>query len=324
MGVVFKALDAPLNRFVAIKMLLPHLAASGAARKRFAREGQAVAAVVDDHVMAIHCVAEWQGVPYLVMTHSRGISLQKRLSDNGPLEIREINPEIPEWLCAIIGKLMSKQAGERIDSAAKVAEPGETKEIFASFPTFGDGIEEVGLIVSVEPPHEPTEPSNMQNYLVRASGIRRIKNYSACETSVEGKEFFKPDDTPYTVGYFQLQLDGEEMENVTVARISIEPAIESNTESIAVAIEPPVLGDRQVDREASPEFPPVRILVHDEEGKPLENVQVSLLQAASKAGGKIVENSEKSDARGVAVNRNLPFGHYEISVRTTDGWYPHH
>ncbi|MCU0712829.1 MAG: trypsin-like peptidase domain-containing protein [Pirellula sp.] len=90
MGAVFKAFDAPLNRFVAIKMLLPHLAASGAARKRFAREAQAVAAVVDDHVMAIHCVDEWQGVPYLVMTYSRGITLQKRLSDNGPLEVREI------------------------------------------------------------------------------------------------------------------------------------------------------------------------------------------------------------------------------------------
>ncbi|MEZ6126902.1 MAG: protein kinase [Planctomycetaceae bacterium] len=90
MGVVFKAFDAPLNRFVAIKMLLPNLAASGAARKRFAREGQAVAAVVDDHVMAIHCVDQWQGVPYLVMTYSRGVSLQKRLSDNGLLEVREI------------------------------------------------------------------------------------------------------------------------------------------------------------------------------------------------------------------------------------------
>ncbi len=90
MGAVFKGFDRSLNRFVAIKMLLPHLAASGAARKRFAREGQAVAAVVDDHVMAIHCVDEWEGVPYLVMTYSRGISLQKRLSDNGPLEVREI------------------------------------------------------------------------------------------------------------------------------------------------------------------------------------------------------------------------------------------
>jgi serine/threonine protein kinase len=90
MGAVFKGFDRSLNRFVAIKMLLPHLAASGAARKRFAREGQAVAAVVDDHVMAIHCVDQWQGIPYLVMTYSRGISLQKRLNDSGPLEVREI------------------------------------------------------------------------------------------------------------------------------------------------------------------------------------------------------------------------------------------
>ena len=90
MGAVFKGFDRSLNRFVAIKILLPHLAASGAARKRFAREGQAVAAVVDDHVMAIHCVDEWQGIPYLVMTYSRGVSLQKRLNDNGPLEVREI------------------------------------------------------------------------------------------------------------------------------------------------------------------------------------------------------------------------------------------
>ncbi|MCA9058056.1 MAG: serine/threonine protein kinase, partial [Planctomycetaceae bacterium] len=90
MGAVFKGFDRSLNRFVAIKMLLPHLATSGAARRRFEREGQAVAAVVDDHVMAIHCVDQWRGIPYLVMNWSQGESLQKRLSASGPLELREI------------------------------------------------------------------------------------------------------------------------------------------------------------------------------------------------------------------------------------------
>ncbi|MCA8987876.1 MAG: serine/threonine protein kinase [Planctomycetaceae bacterium] len=90
MGVVFKAFDAALNRFVAIKMLLPHLAASGAARKRFAREGQAAAAVIDDNVLPIYSVAEWQGVPYLVTQYSRGTTLQKRIQDQGPLELKEI------------------------------------------------------------------------------------------------------------------------------------------------------------------------------------------------------------------------------------------
>ena len=79
MGAVFKGYDAALNRFVAIKMLLPHLAASGAARKRFAREAQAAAAVVDDHVMAIHGVSEWKSTPYFVMPYSRGLSLQKTI-----------------------------------------------------------------------------------------------------------------------------------------------------------------------------------------------------------------------------------------------------
>lgn len=90
MGVVFKGFDPALNRYVAIKMLLPHLAATGAARKRFAREAQAAAAVVNDHVMAIHSVAEWNGNPFLVMPYSRGTSLQKRLSDRGPFDLPEI------------------------------------------------------------------------------------------------------------------------------------------------------------------------------------------------------------------------------------------
>ena len=90
MGVVFKAFDGALNRFVAIKMLLPHLAASGAARKRFAREGRAAAAVIDDNVMPIYKVDQWQGNPYLVTQYSRGMTLQQRIRDQGPLEVNEI------------------------------------------------------------------------------------------------------------------------------------------------------------------------------------------------------------------------------------------
>ena len=90
MGVVLKAFDAPLNRFVAIKMLLPHLAASVPARKRFAREGKAAAAVIDDNVLPIYNVAEWQEVPYLVTQYCRGVTLQKRIQDQGPLELKEI------------------------------------------------------------------------------------------------------------------------------------------------------------------------------------------------------------------------------------------
>jgi serine/threonine protein kinase len=40
--------------------------------------------------MAIHSVADWNGTPYFVMPYSRGVSLQRRLNDEGPLQLREI------------------------------------------------------------------------------------------------------------------------------------------------------------------------------------------------------------------------------------------
>jgi serine/threonine-protein kinase len=90
MGVVLKALDPRLQRGVAIKILAPQLAASAAARSRFIREAQAVAAVRDEHVVAIHGVDEANDVPYLVMEYIAGISLEERLDRTGPLQLKEV------------------------------------------------------------------------------------------------------------------------------------------------------------------------------------------------------------------------------------------
>lgn len=90
MGVVLKGFDPSLNRFVAIKLLAPHLAGNGASRQRFAREAQAAAAVVHENVIAIHSVSEFNDLPYLVMPYVRGMSLQKRLDSEGPLELTEV------------------------------------------------------------------------------------------------------------------------------------------------------------------------------------------------------------------------------------------
>lgn len=90
MGVVLKAIDKSLDRTVAIKVLAPHLATSGAARKRFAREAKAAAAVLHPNVIAIHSVSNDESLPYLVMPYVRGTSLQKRLDKEGPLSLQEI------------------------------------------------------------------------------------------------------------------------------------------------------------------------------------------------------------------------------------------
>ncbi len=65
-------------------------------------------------------------------------------------------------------------------------------------------------------------------------------------------------------------------------------------------------------------------MVHDEEGKPCEGVKISLYQVAKDQGGPVLEINEISTANGLAVNRSLPYGHYALSARTSDGWVLHH
>ena len=89
MGIVLKAFDCSLDRTVAIKVMAPHLASSGSARQRFAREAKAAAAVLHPNVIAIHGVAADQALPYLVMPYNRGMSLQKRIDGVGPLPLTE-------------------------------------------------------------------------------------------------------------------------------------------------------------------------------------------------------------------------------------------
>ena len=89
-GIVFKAFDTELNRPVAVKIQAPHLAGNGSARQRFAREARAAAAIVHEHVVAIHNVETKGAAPFLVMQYVAGESLQQRIDRDGPLELREI------------------------------------------------------------------------------------------------------------------------------------------------------------------------------------------------------------------------------------------
>ncbi|HJT78244.1 MAG TPA: serine/threonine-protein kinase, partial [Gemmataceae bacterium] len=89
MGIVLKAFDPALNRYVAIKVMAPAVAGSATARLRFTREAKAAAAVSHDHVVAVHGVSEADGLPYLVMQYVAGESLQDQLDRAGPLEVTE-------------------------------------------------------------------------------------------------------------------------------------------------------------------------------------------------------------------------------------------
>jgi serine/threonine protein kinase len=50
------------------------------------------------------------------------MAVLKRVSEDTPRPIREVNPEVPDWLAAIIAKLHAKSPAERFASAAEVAQ----------------------------------------------------------------------------------------------------------------------------------------------------------------------------------------------------------
>ncbi|WP_193789107.1 serine/threonine-protein kinase, partial [Zavarzinella formosa] len=89
-GVVLKVRDTKLQRDVAVKALVPRLAARPESRARFVREAQAAAAIRDVNVVAIYAVSDDGPVPYLVMEFIDGVTLEELVGRAGPLELKEI------------------------------------------------------------------------------------------------------------------------------------------------------------------------------------------------------------------------------------------
>jgi len=87
MGVVLKGFQTKLNRPVTVKVLAPHLATSGAARQRFAREAQAVAVISHPNVMPIFAVDDSGQLPFIVMPYFDCESLQDRIDRCGSLPV---------------------------------------------------------------------------------------------------------------------------------------------------------------------------------------------------------------------------------------------
>ncbi len=92
MGVVLRALDRCLQRFVAIKVLLPEFANNETAHQRFCREARAAAAVTHENVVAIHQVDEDEdsGLPYIVMQLVGGSSLEDHITTNGKMKLTDV------------------------------------------------------------------------------------------------------------------------------------------------------------------------------------------------------------------------------------------
>ena len=79
MGAVYLARERALERFVAIKVLRPELAADADGRERFRREARIAAQLSHPNILPLHTFGEVHGLWYFVMGYVRGVSLAERL-----------------------------------------------------------------------------------------------------------------------------------------------------------------------------------------------------------------------------------------------------
>jgi len=80
MGVVYKAHDTKLNRFVALKFLPPRLSESPEEKGRFVQEAKAASQINHPNICTIHDILEHNGQMFIVMEFVEGKTLRERLT----------------------------------------------------------------------------------------------------------------------------------------------------------------------------------------------------------------------------------------------------